>query len=167
MRLPKIIMVPTDFSACAQQAVDYGVKLAKQLDARLYLMHAWTMPYSRWDETGDRPHDVPPQLSAAAKAALDVCLSAARRELPNVEALYYVGDPVPSILTAAIDIEADMIVIATHGRSGISRMIEGSVTEAVTRRAPCPVLAIRHQPSEVEPQQVSKRDGATRSSAAR
>jgi universal stress protein A len=148
MRIPKTILVPTDFSSCSQQAVLYAVKLAKKLDARVYLMHAWTMPYWQWDEQSDRPHDVPPQLSAAAKAALDTTLSRARSELPDVEALFYVGDPTASILVAAIDVDADLIVVGTHGRSGFSRLIEGSVAEAVTRRSPCPVLAVRHQPEE-------------------
>lgn len=147
MHLPKTIMVPTDFSACAQQAVDYGLRLAKQLDARLYLMHAWTMPYASWGDQTQRQPTAPPKLSAPARAALDASLADARRQLSQVEALYYVGDPVPTILTAAVDIEADMIVIATRGRTGLTRIFGGSVTEAVMRQAPCPVIAIRHQPS--------------------
>lgn len=148
MHLPKIILAPTDFSPCAKQAVQYGLKLAKQLDARIYLMHAWTLPYSRWDEEQEFPHDVPPQLAAAARAELDARLAEMRGELPQVESLFYAGEPTESILRAAEDISADIIVIGTHGRSGLPRMIEGSVTEAVMRRAPCPVLAIRHQLAE-------------------
>jgi nucleotide-binding universal stress UspA family protein len=149
MQLPKIILLPTDFSACAEQAVEYGLQLAKRLEARVYLMHAWTMPYSRWDEQSASPHDVPPQLETAAKVKLDVRLTAARRELPAVETLFYVGDSTECILRAATEIHADIIVLGTHGRRGIPRMIEGSVTEAVTRRAPCPVLAIRQGVEEM------------------
>jgi nucleotide-binding universal stress UspA family protein len=164
MRMPKTILVPTDFSSCSQQAVLYAVRLAKKLDAHVYLMHAWSMPYWQWDEQSDRPHDVPPQLSAAAKSALETTLSTARGELPDVEALFYVGDPAASILVAAVDVDADLIVVGTHGRSGFSRFIEGSVAEAVTRRAPCPVLAIRHQPDDA-PASNARDDG--RSSATR
>lgn len=146
MELPKTILVPTDFSTCAQQAVDYALGLAAKLDARIFLMHAWTMPNAFSNDSTHRIPSIPPKLSAAAKASLDASLSDARRVLPRVEALYYVGDPVPSILTAAVDIEADMIVIATHGRTGLTRLFGGSVTEEVVRRAPCPVIAIRQEP---------------------
>jgi universal stress protein A len=160
MQLPKTILAPTDFSPCSKQAVQYGLKLAKQLDARIYLMHAWTLPYSRWDEEGLRPHDVPPELAAAAKAELESRLAELRGELPEVESLFYAGEPTDSILRAAVDVQADIIVIGTHGRRGLPRMIEGSVTEAVMRRSTCPVLAIRHQIAETQP--ASGRTVATR-----
>ncbi|MET0389316.1 MAG: universal stress protein [Polyangiales bacterium] len=160
MHLPKTILVPTDFSTCAEQAVQYGLKLAKQLDARAYLMTAWTMPYSRWDEQRESPHDVPPQLEAAAKAALEARLLRARKDFEGVEALFYIGDTTDSILKAAADVEADIIVVGTHGRKGLARMFEGSVTEAVTRRAVCPVLAIRYRVEEASA--VPARSGATR-----
>lgn len=160
MQLPKTILAPTDFSACAKQAVQYGLKLAKQLDARIYLMHAWTLPYSRWDEEQEFPHDVPPQLAAAARAELDARIAEMRGEVPDVQSLFYAGEPTDAILRAAVDIQADIIVIGTHGRRGLPRIIEGSVTEAVMRRSPCPVLALRYQLAELHPE-------ATRASATR
>jgi universal stress protein A len=158
--LPKIILLPTDFSACAEAAVNYGLKLAKQLDASVYILHAWTMPYSRWDEQRERPQDVPPQLAAAARAKLDARLAKLRIELPHVESLFYQGQPSDTILKAAADVKAELIVLGTHGRRGLTRVFEGSVTETVTRRSPCPVLAIRH--AAEEHQVVSAGSPATR-----
>jgi len=144
MHLPRTILVPTDFSACAEQAVLYGVKLAKQLGSEVYLLHSWNMPYSRWDEDDDLPQRVPSKLEADARARLDARVLELRAELPQISGLFYMGEASASILKAATDISADLIIAGTHGRRGFSRMFEGSVTEYVTRRAPCPVLAVRH-----------------------
>lgn len=144
MDLPKTILVPTDFSPCADAALQYALKLAKQLEARVCVVHAYLMPITSWEGGWAFPQDVITQLEAASRAELDKVLQKARSELPKVEALFYNGDPRDSILKAAEDTGAEMIVIGTHGRRGITRALLGSVAEAVVRRANCVVVTVRH-----------------------
>jgi len=144
MDLPKTILVPTDFSACAQEAVDYALKLATRLDARVCIMHAYMMPITSWEGGWAFPQDVITQLEAAARTQLETTLEKAKAVLPTVSASFYSGDPRDSVLKAATDLKADLIVIGTHGRRGLSRALLGSVTESIMRRAPCAVLAVRH-----------------------
>ena len=144
MRMPKTILVPTDFTACAQEAVDYALALAKRLDARVCLVHAYLIPVSGWEGGWAFPQDVVSQLEAAARAKLDATLTKARETLPTTTASFWNGDPREGVLELASDLDADLIVMGTHGRRGISRAIMGSVAEHVMRRAKCAVLAVRH-----------------------
>jgi len=144
MDLPKTILVPTDFSACSREAVDYALALAARLDARVCILHAYLTPVTGWEGGWAFPQDVIAQLEAASRAQLETTLSEARAKLPSTTALFYTGDPRDSVLKAAAEVNADLIVMGTHGRQGISRAILGSVTESILRRAPCAVLAVRH-----------------------
>jgi nucleotide-binding universal stress UspA family protein len=148
MDLPKIILVPTDFTSYAQEALDYALKLAKQLDARVCIVHAYLMPVAGWEGAWAFPGDVITQLEADSRAKLDATLKKARETLPSTTATFYDGDPRDGVLKAALDLKADLIVMGTHGRRGLSRAIMGSVTEFVLRHASCPVLAVHH-PKEV------------------
>lgn len=144
MDLPKIILVPTDFSSYAQEAVDYALKLAKKLDARVSIMHAYLMPVAGWEGAWAFPGDVISQLEADSRAKLDATLKKACELLPGTTATFYNGDPRDGVLKAALDTKADLIVMGTHGRRGIARAVMGSVTEYVLRHAACPVLAVHH-----------------------
>ena len=144
MDLPKTILVPVDFSPCGDEALQYALKLAKKLDARLCLVHAYLMPITSWEGGWAFPQDVISQLEAASRAELDKVLKKVQAEMPNVEAMFYNGDPRDSILKAAEDSGAGMIVMGTHGRRGITRALLGSVAEAVLRRADCVVVTVRH-----------------------
>jgi universal stress protein A len=147
MDLPKIILVPTDFSTYAQEALDYALKLAKKLDARVSIMHAYLMPVAGWEGAWAFPGDVIAQLEADSRAKLDAAFKKASELLPGTTATFYNGDPRDGVLKAALDMKADLIVMGTHGRRGLSRAIMGSVTEYVLRHASCPVLAV-HPPKD-------------------
>jgi nucleotide-binding universal stress UspA family protein len=144
MDLPKTILVPTDFSECAQEALDYGLKLAARLEANVCIVHAYLLPVAGWEGAWAFPQDVITQLEGAARAKLETTLSKAREQLPKTTASFYNGDPREGVPKLAADLKADLIVIGTHGRRGLSRAILGSVTESIIRRAPCAVLAVRH-----------------------
>ena len=144
MDLPNIILVPTDFSSYAQEALDYALKLAKRLDARVCIMHAYLLPVAGWEGAWAFPGDVISQLEAESRAKLDASLKNACETLPGTTATFYSGDPRDGVLKAALDLKADLIVMGTHGRRGLSRAIMGSVTEFVLRHASCPVLAVHH-----------------------
>jgi nucleotide-binding universal stress UspA family protein len=144
MDLPKIILVPTDFSSYAQEALDYALKLAKKLDARVYIMHAYLMPVAGWEGAWAFPGDMISQLETESRAKLDTTVKKACETLPGTSATFYSGDPRDGVIKAAKDLKADLIIMGTHGRRGLSRAIMGSVTETVIRHAGCPVLAVHH-----------------------
>lgn len=143
MELPKTILVPTDFSDCADEALEYALKLAKPLDATVRIMHAYLVPAAGWEGDWAPPPDMITQLEANIRAKLDAILSKAQRTLPSTTSTLFNGDPRDAVLKAAGDLNADLIVMGSHGRRGIARALLGSVTEHVLRRAPCAVLAIR------------------------
>lgn len=144
MDLPTTILVPTDFSDCAQEAVDYAVKLAARLNAKVCIMHAYLIPVASWEGTWAFPEDVTTQLEAVSRSKLEETLSKARTTLPTATAKFYRGDAREAIAQAATELKADLIVMGTHGRRGVTRALLGSVTESIIRRAPCAVLAFRH-----------------------
>src|SRR5262245_56730486 len=138
--IPKLILVPTDFSAHAEQALEYAVALAAKLGATVHLVHALASPPSALQVA--LTEDILENLVSENRDALEK-LAASRRVLatfgePTVE----VGDPRDAILDTARALGVDLIVMGTHGRRGLSRVVMGSVAEDVIRRAPCPVLAV-------------------------
>lgn len=140
----KHILVPTDFSEYANYALDYAIELAQKLQARLTLLHAVeTMPLevaesatprspSYWQELGS---DIEQNLEASVKRIHDVGLQG--------ETMIVHGVPFQSIIDTARGQGADLIVMGTHGRTGLTHVLMGSVTEKVVRLAPCPVLVTR------------------------
>jgi nucleotide-binding universal stress UspA family protein len=143
MGLPKVILVATDFSEDAKKAVAEAVQLAKVLDARLYLMHAWQVPTTSWEGGWAMPQDVFVQVEANARTALQDAVDAVRPQYPSVQDMFVQGDPREAILSTANTVHADLIVLGTHGRRGVSRLLLGSVAESVVRHATCSVLISR------------------------
>lgn len=143
MELPKTILVPTDFSDRADEALDYALKLAKQVDARVHIIHAYLLPTAAWEGDWAPPPDMINDLEGKTRVKLNVVATKAQKTLPTTTSTLYNGDPRDVVLKAAADLRADLIVMGSHGRRGIARALLGSVTEHVLRRATCPVLAIR------------------------
>jgi len=143
MQLPKTILVPTDFSPEGRDALQYARALATKLDARLYVLHAWAKPARDANSNWAMPNDYRGELESSARAQLEALVD----EIPDqceARALFYVGDPRESILKAAREINADLIVMGTHGGGKLSRVLMGSVADAVVRSAECPVTTVRH-----------------------
>jgi len=144
--IPTNILVPVDFSPCAEHALDYACMLAARLGAKIHVVNALAVTY--------------PELSVALteqmitslrhnNAALLEKLLAPRLATATFgERIVVDDDARDAILKAAKAVRADLIVIGTHGRRGLSRALLGSVAEDVLRRAPCPVLTVRQ---EVQP----------------
>lgn len=142
--LPKSILVPTDLSDGAQQALDYACELAEKLGATIHLVNVIGVPALGVPELGlALTSTVIDQILLDNQTAID-SLSESRRR-PGVtigQVLLKTGDAKDVINQTALELGADLIVMGTHGRSGISRALLGSVTETVVRSAPCPVLTI-------------------------
>jgi len=144
--LPKLILVPTDFSANAEHALDYACALAQKLGSAVHLVHAIASPPTALQVA--LTEEILENLVKEHREALDK-LAEARRGIASFGATTVeVGDPRDTIVEAAQKLGADLIVMGTHGRRGLSRVVMGSVAEDVIRRAPCPVLTVRAKPGE-------------------
>jgi nucleotide-binding universal stress UspA family protein len=139
------ILVPSDFSDCSGAAVRYGLELARKFDATLHLLHVvqdpMTMP---WAAEG---FAVPmlealEQWQKEAEERLKAMVPPADRGRVRVAST--VASAYPEILRFAAEHDIDLIVMGTHGRGGVSHLLLGSIAEKVVRRAPCPVLTVRH-----------------------
>lgn len=133
------ILVPTDFSEIAAQALQVACSLARDHGAKLVLMSAPLPPppsaegYVPFEDYAGLSGEAECQLTAVAKNIAD---------LP-IKTRVLVGSAGPAIVETAKAVQADLIVMGTHGRSGLMRVLMGSVAEYVLRHAPCPVLAIK------------------------
>jgi universal stress protein A len=142
------ILVPTDFSECSDAAVTYARGLADTFGSQLHLLHVVQDPYTQpWAaEAFPAPlGDMLTQWQEQARTRLQGLLPAGTegKEGPGIVAVE-VGSPFQQIIRYAEDHDIDLIVIGTHGRGPIGHMLLGSVAEKVVRKAPCPVLTVRH-----------------------
>ncbi len=137
------ILVPIDHSACSVQALDYAAELTQKLDAKLTLLSVIGIPSYGVPELGvGLTAPMMDSLIADNQRALDD-LAKAR---PAVgQTLVRVGDARDVILQMADELKADLIVMGTHGRRGISRALLGSVAEMVVRTSQVPVLTVREK----------------------
>jgi nucleotide-binding universal stress UspA family protein len=147
------VLWPTDFSPLSKVALPHAVKVAAGSGAELIVLHV--LPSAALY--------VIPEISAAAwqrieqenravgTAELQRILAQIKRGAPKLRArsLLAEGLPFREVLRAAQRLRCDLIVIATHGRTGLAHMVMGSVAENVVRRAPCPVLTVRPEASRL------------------
>ena len=146
----KKILVPLDLSEVAEHAVIYAEELAAVYGARLHLLHV--VDARGMDVTG--AVGAPPNSGGLANEtiveAAENGLEQIREAIQGVEAevVVRVGSPRKDIVAYAKEQEIDVIVMATHGRSGLSHALIGSVAEKVVQTAPCPVLTVRHPEHE-------------------
>ena len=147
--LPKNILVPTDLSEGAEEALDYACELAAQLGARIHLLNVIGIPAMGVPELGVAlTSTMIDTMIADNQRSLDA-LAAARHGRCDVgEVLLKTGDARDTINQTAKELGCDLIVMGTHGRRGLSRALLGSVAETVVRTAPCPVLTVRPQSGE-------------------
>ena len=134
------ILHPTDFSERSQYAFWLACSLARDYGARLIVLHVVAAPAVVYGEGVVVPPN-PEELRAAAQEELDR-LQAPRADV-RAERRLAEGDAVEETLRVAQEANADLIVMGTHGRTGLGRLLMGSVAEQVVRRASCPVLTVK------------------------
>lgn len=138
------ILVPTDFSADAEQAVDYAITLASAFRARVTLLH---VIYEVLWAAGEVAMTLPPsyfaELEAATQQQMEKALQRVRSAGLEGDTMVVYGLPFEHIVAVARDQGVDLIVMGTHGRTGLKHVLMGSVAERVVRMAPCPVLVTR------------------------
>jgi nucleotide-binding universal stress UspA family protein len=145
-RAIKTILMPTDFSECAAAALVWARTLAATFEAKIVLLHAVDLVSYVWIPAG--PASVPaPVPDDVARRIMDVAeksLHALAARAPEIgRRLIRSGHPRDVILEVAKEVDADFIVLGTHGRRGMSQLFIGSVAEHVVRHAPVPVLIVR------------------------
>jgi len=143
MNLPKTILVPTDFSENAEQALDYAVALAAKLDAKVHLINVIGMQMLGAEYGIAVTQSMVEDIMRGNQTALDNLVAARAAKASFGPAELEFGDARAVIQATAQKINADLIVMGTHGRRGMSRLLLGSVAESVVRTAPCPVLLVR------------------------
>ena len=144
----RTILVPTDFSSASDAALPHAATLARQSGARLLIVHVEEPPMAYGG--GELYYGLPEPDSARIAAMLE-------KVTPSDPAIAFthrlaMGDPASEICRIAADEKAEMIVLGTHGRTGMFRLLMGSVAESILRHAPCPVLVYRETAAARKPQ---------------
>src|SRR5262245_55859864 len=145
------ILVPTDFSSHSQNALRYAAALAEKFGSRICLLHvvqdlAVFIPDMITVAPPILP--APEQMTSAVQDAFERLVKENRLEHLTVEREVREGNPFAEIVRFAREQNVDLIVMGTHGHTGLAHMLLGSVTEKVVRKASCPVLTVRHPEHE-------------------
>ena len=153
-RLQKILL-PTDFSGCANYALPYAAAIARATKARIVCVHVVEPVVPAVGYTGlAEPMpiaDITDQLEDSAERQLPKLAECEECAGLNLEEIIVHGDAAAEIVRVAEEQKVDLIVISSHGRTGIGRMLFGSTAEAVVRHANCPVLVVK-PPHQEEPE---------------
>ncbi|HYE15690.1 MAG TPA: universal stress protein [Pyrinomonadaceae bacterium] len=141
------ILLPTDFSECARHAVPAAAHLARLQGARVICLHVVepVVPSVGWTPIAEPlpVADISEQLETSAASELPKFAGCEEFEGLDVEDLIVHGEASAEIVNVARARGADLIVISSHGRTGLGRIIFGSTAESVVRHAPCPVLVVK------------------------
>lgn len=143
MKAAQNILVPVDFSTSAEHALDYAVTLAAKLDAKIYLLHVVAIPAYGSEYGIAVTQSTVEDAVRNAQSVLDRMAATRAGKCAFGQSEVEFGDARSVIHETAAKVNADLIVMGTHGRQGVRRLILGSVAEAVVRTSDCPVLLIR------------------------
>jgi len=140
----RTLLVPLDFSDNARAILEWTAHLAKTHQSKVILFHAYHLPVEFQQLEGAY---LPPDFWANVKAEAQQSLSRHEAELRDsglsVESVVREGYAATAIVDEAAEQDVDLIVIGTHGLSGIKHMLLGSIAERVVQKAPCPVLTVK------------------------
>lgn len=141
----KTVLVPVDFSTFSAKALDYAVAFGEQFQAGLVLLHVvepmvYPENYMTIPGVSD---DINTSLIKAAEERLGAQRDRVQSDRLEVQVMSRVGRPYLEITEAAREVGADLIILGTHGHTGLKHVLLGSTAERVVRHAPCPVLTVR------------------------
>ena len=142
------ILIAVDDSSYSDQAVNYGVLLAKNLGSKITLVHVdeipISSPYSADPLLNESPAMIPELMHIQEEASklFFIKIKEQHGDVVELSTVTRIGRIQDEILSVADDCKADMIILGTHGRTGFDHFISGSVSESVARKAKCPVLII-------------------------
>ena len=144
----KKILCPTDFSENSEYALKYALALATLTQADLQLFHVVepiTYPQStEFFEPVLDEVELMMKMETAFQQQLEDQVTTLKAQYPKIKGKLVTGNTFLEIIQAARDDDVDIIVMGTHGRTGLAHVLIGSVAERVVREAPCPVLTVKH-----------------------
>jgi nucleotide-binding universal stress UspA family protein len=147
----KRILLPTDFSENSEVALKYALAFAEMTGASIHVLHVLqTAPATGWPAEiyVPPPTEFFERIEHDARERLDTWLTPEQRTKYKARLVAVSGSPFLEIVQYAKREDIDLIVIGTHGRGPVGHMLIGSVAERVVRKAPCPVLTVRHPQHE-------------------
>jgi nucleotide-binding universal stress UspA family protein len=133
------VLAPIDLSDSPDRALEVAIDMALAFKARLTLLHVWNVPALGYAEGLSWPID---DLKGAARTALEEVRARVAARVPDVEAVLDRGLEWERILDAVEKRNVDLVVMGTHGRRGLPRLVLGSVAEKVVRMCPVPVMTV-------------------------
>lgn len=143
------ILCPVDYSIYSEKALAYAIELATKFQAKLYLLHVLDTRFL--DVNNPELPYIPVTTNIINEETIDMLKSRLLKSVNeetqgkiSVEAIVVQGVPFAEIIRTAKECNTDLIVLGTHGRTGLAHVFMGSVAEKVVRKASCPVLTIRH-----------------------
>ncbi|MCC6528571.1 MAG: universal stress protein [Polyangiaceae bacterium] len=139
----KHILVAVDFAQSSERAVDVAIDLARALAARITLVHSSAVPVVAYESSAASLTDLVTPWSEARVAQMKERVADVRRRWPHVDGLVREEPPIEGVLATAREVAADLIVVGTHARHGVERLLLGSIAEGILRDAPVPVLVVR------------------------
>ena len=148
MEQPKTILVGTDFSDISDEAMRAAALYARAVNSRVLVAHVFdptpNVPPVVWSRPDLLERSIRVEIEEAIRQTLTGKTAELLKGVPEVE-ISVIQHPSPgrALVEAAEDEGADLLILASHGRSGLSRALLGSVAERVVRHAPCPVLVVR------------------------
>lgn len=145
----KRILVPIDFSDCSKKALAYALPLAKANKATITLLHVTSLSYGAGEYNGIDFAQIESDAKEAGESQLRELASDAMHGEAATDTMVRIGYAANEIIDVAASLPADMIVISTHGRTGLKHVLLGSVAEHVVQCAPCPVLVVREHEREI------------------
>jgi nucleotide-binding universal stress UspA family protein len=141
---PRRVLVPTDFSDLSDAAVEAAISLARGQSAEILLVHVQEQVVDHYGFGGSRHVlEMQERIDAVIRAQLDEAADRVQKHGLKVRCYERQGRPEVEIVKLAREADADLIVMGTHGRSGLEHALLGSTTERVLRKAPCSVLTVR------------------------
>ncbi len=148
MHAPKQIVVASDLTETSDSALDYAIDLAKVLGAKVTLVHAYEVPmYGFPDGVMVAPTDFATRTKDAARESAHAMCSSHQKEGVELTSVVREGAPWEQVNKVADEMAADLIVVGTHGRKGLSHALLGSVAEKIIRASKLPVLTV-HAPAK-------------------
>lgn len=145
----KHVLVPIDFSECSKKALQYALPLAKEHQAAITLLYVVAPAYGAIEYGGVDYAELEATMKETGERELAKLAASEVGGEVSTDTLVRVGSPAREITEAARSLPADLIVISTHGRTGLKHVFLGSVAEHVVQRAPCPVFVVREREHEI------------------
>ena len=143
----KRILFATDFSDNSKYALTFAISFAQKYDAMLYVLHVIQQPSYPLGMYAEISFDAMDKFSQSISDAVEKEIQTLKEKdlkgYPKYECMIVHGTPFLEILRTAKEKNVELIVVGTHGRTGLDHVLFGSTAEKVVRRAPCPVLSVR------------------------